>query len=762
MKKSWIIIAISLLILVGAVILSSRLTVKSNMEDMLPSDSPVLQASETFNQYFDAQEMAYIYVTFDDAMMTEDDFYEDGPRLLEAISLALEDEPYVVSTLYRIDKSAFEPFYWSFLEIEQLEKLNQALLNQDIDELSNQLEMLSDQFEDETSYEYLMNDDLTHYMMIIQPYLDNNDFEATRNDFYDGMLRVMEEVQADYQVDGIEIGLTGGAFIQDLEADAIAFNGLGSTLILTLLTILLVVILFFGQLKLPILTLYPLVLGALMASAAAYLIYGSINMFSVSFALLLLGLGIDFAVHFLTKYQALRMSDRTKEIAIKKALSSSGKSIIIGALTTAFAFFTFGFAKFKAFEQMGVISALGILILCATMLILVPSLLRIMDRLVYKKPRFELSYKWLSFMGQGAIKWSALLVVLIILLGALLFQQVKDTTINGDVSAIYPEDIPSRVNALVIEEAFDSNTNTISVYLPNEEALYEAIEILEARGDVETTRSIIEFMPEHQDEKLALVLEMAPYLGALNIDLLADQKLEAMTYSDLPEDIRHNYVGRNGVLRLDIVPSVDLYQEEACDQLIQAVYDVTGTYPVGMPIVMNEVTKLVKSDMTFISIICLVVVLCFAVIAFRSISKGIMTITPILLTIYFLLGIAPIVGIELNLFSVAALPLIIGIGIDSSIHLLHGFVEEGIERVSDVMEVTGRAITLTTITTMIGFGSLATVNHPGMTSFGLIVVLGMGLNVVFTLLMIPAGFYMLSKKKPINAVKDTGLLREKI
>ena len=68
--------------------------------------------------------------------------------------------------------------------------------------------------------------------------------------------------------------------------------------------------------KLPALAMYPLVLGAIMVAASAFVIYGSLNMFSVSFALLLLGFGIDFAVHLIARYQEERKSGLSLEQSI--------------------------------------------------------------------------------------------------------------------------------------------------------------------------------------------------------------------------------------------------------------------------------------------------------------------------------------------------------------------------------------------------------------------------------------------------------------
>jgi predicted RND superfamily exporter protein len=93
------------------------------------------------------------------------------------------------------------------------------------------------------------------------------------------------------------------------------------------------------------------------------------------------------------------------------------------------------------------------------------------------------------------------------------------------------------------------------------------------------------------------------------------------------------------------------------------------------------------------------------------------------------------------------LPLIIGIGIDSSIHLLHRLRGEKSKSVREAVTHTGKAILLTTLTTLLGFGSLAFINHPGMANLGVTVALGMTISLITTLVFIPAAYVLTMSKK---------------
>lgn len=758
MKKSIITLLISILIGGIAIYLASQLTVKSNMEDMLPADSPVVEASKDFDTYFQGQELAYILIEKGHSDISDESFHDRAKSYMDEIAESLDEAPYVLSTLYRLDFTSIQPYAWAYLDDAIYADIEAGIEQEDALMIQETIETLMADMDRQSAYEYILNDNESHYLVIIQPYTDPSEFDQTRNEFYDGITGILRDMEKDYP--DLAVGLTGGAFLQDLEADNIAFNGLGSTLIVTLICIIVIVILFFGQIKLPLLTLYPLLLGSLMAGAVAYLVFGSINMFSVSFAMLLFGLGIDFAVHFLTRYRELKSQEDDQMHVIQLAMASTGKSIIIGALTTAFAFFTFALAEFKAFEQMGIISAVGILCLCVAMLTIVPALLIVFDRKKQNHPRFQFKFNWISAWIRLNLRYKILVSVMVFLLGILLSGAVQNTRINGDISAIYPEDIPSRINALKIEEAFELNTNTVSLYVDDFDALEKATKELENRPDVDQTQSVLGYMPNNQASKLETIKKLKPYLEMMGVTDIPF-KFEEMTIEDLPLDIQKNYVGDQGKLRIDVVPSVDLYEDGVCAELVSGVIDITGKHPVGMPIIMSEVTRMVKRDMSIISLLCLAVTLVFAVGAFRKITYGLLTIVPIILSLYFTLAIGPLISIELNLFSVAAFPLIIGIGIDSAIHLLHRLADEDNLSIDKAVQATGQGILLTTLTTMIGFGSLATINHPGMKSFGLIVVLGMALNFIMVMTLIPIGYRWLSQSSLAkdDKAQDRGLVK---
>ena len=746
MKKNKIILMISMIIFLFAVFAVSQLEIESNMEDMLPNDSESLIATQAFNKYFDSSDQMMVIITADEEYLTDDPelFHETSKQFMQDFSTVLREEEYIKSVMYKIDLNEMKEFEWAFLDLSIYKDITTAIDKTDVHTIENILKEVDQSNDVADREEYIQSETEKHYMMIIKPLIDQKNFIESREEFYTGINDHIDRLINEERYKHLTVGLTGGAFIQDLESDKIAFDSLLETMIITISLILIVVIVFFGNLKLPALAMYPLLLGALLAGACAYLIYGSINMFSVSFALLLMGLGIDFAVHILARYQEEKLNGKSLDEAVMIAKKSTGSSIVIGAITTAIAFGAFSIAKFKAFEEMGIISAIGLICLCLVMLILIPVLIKLFDR-SNSKIRTRKMFVWLEQYTDLITKHGKWVVVTIIMVCIGLFTTVMDTDMETELSAIYPDNLPSLEWVETVEEAFNHNINSLSLYVDDLKLLERVVDQLEKREDIKKVDSILNYLPSDMTEKLTVIQRLDIYLKTYDMDLFSEYHLKEMTINDLPNEIQNNYLGKEGKLRLEVVPNIDIYNQEDYEKLMTGIEDIVGRQPVGIPTIMNEVTLLVKEDMIKISFICLMIVFAVAWIAFKKIRYAVLTVIPLILTLYTTLGVLPILNIQINIFSIAAFPLIIGIGIDSAIHLIHRLEDNCELALSQKVSNTGKAIMLTALTSIIGFGSLANINHPGLSNLGLTVAVGMILSIIFTLTVIPIGYTYLNK-----------------
>jgi hypothetical protein len=124
-------------------------------------------------------------------------------------------------------------------------------------------------------------------------------------------------------------------------------------------------------------------------------------------------------------------------------------------------------------------------------------------------------------------------------------------------------------------------------------------------------------------------------------------------------------------------------------------------------------------------------------IHFRRMGDTLLALIPVVLSLIWTLGLWSLFGFHMNFINIIVLPMILGIGVHAGLHLLERSREMGHRRLNLVMETTGRGLLLTALTTIVGFGSLAMAQFRGLQEIGLLVIIGVGTNLLATLI-IPA------------------------
>jgi len=183
-------------------------------------------------------------------------------------------------------------------------------------------------------------------------------------------------------------GAPGKALRADLTgAPALAVDELKSlqagsqiTSVLSTAGIFLLLMLAFRSFRHVAVLLLPLLAGMLMTLGFVELAYDGLNLVTSSFMSVLLGLGIEFGVHLMHRYGEARLGGDEVRPALEAALLSDGPAVALGAVTTATAFLTTTTTEFRAFAELGVITAVGLAITLGCTLFLFPALLPLIAR----------------------------------------------------------------------------------------------------------------------------------------------------------------------------------------------------------------------------------------------------------------------------------------------------------------------------------------------------------------------------------------------
>lgn len=214
---------------------------------------------------------------------------------------------------------------------------------------------------------YLTYADGQIYLATAQPLNSELNNEAVRR-----MQRLVEETKL--EVPGVNAGLTGESVLELAELE----QSQKDTLIASVVALIICALIFiygYHETGRPLKATACLVIGVGYTMGFTTLVVGHLNILTITFVPILIGLAIDFGVHLVTRYEEELRHGAPEEEAIKKALIFTGQGIFTGAFTTAGAFLAMGLTDFRGIQEMGIICGGGMLVCLIPMLTMLPVLL---------------------------------------------------------------------------------------------------------------------------------------------------------------------------------------------------------------------------------------------------------------------------------------------------------------------------------------------------------------------------------------------------
>lgn len=212
---------------------------------------------------------------------------------------------------------------------------------------------------------------------------------------------------------------------------------------------------------------------------------------------------------------------------------------------------------------------------------------------------------------------------------------------------------------------------------------------------------------------------------------------EPITLADVPAQLKSRFVNSDGTrFLLQIFPKKNVWekepQEEFVQQLRQVDSDVTGN-----PVIGYESIKAMKAGYIEGGVYAFFAIILVTFLSLWRVGDTILAILPLGLGVVWTAGLMWIFDLKFNLANLVAVPLIIGIGVENGIHLVHRYREEGIGGPALVAGSTGQSVALFSLTTMIGFGSLMVARYYGIFSMGLLLTIAVGSVLVASLTVLP-------------------------
>ena len=219
-----------------------------------------------------------------------------------------------------------------------------------------------------------------------------------------------------------------------------------------------------------------------------------------------------------------------------------------------------------------------------------------------------------------------------------------------------------------------------------------------------------------------------------------------ITLDDLPPALRERYVGRSGKWLLCVFAKDCLWDYGPLEHFTRQVQTVDPD-ATGKPFGTVEGLRALRSGFQWAGLYALGVIVLVLLADFRSIRHALVALAPLAMGMVLSLGVLGLCGLPLNPANMIALPLILGVGIDNGVHVLHDYLLRRREGQSTISRAIGRGVLVKALTTMIGFGTLMISNHRGLFGLGFILTLGVGCCMLTALVFLPAVLRLLGAAK---------------
>ena len=648
-------------------------------------------------------------------------------------------------------------------------------------------------------------DTSTRQLILIQPTLDFARMRPAR-EAIDRIREIGDTLAAGYS-EPVELRLTGTLAMEHEELSSVTRSAAAAG-IAALVMVVIVLLWALRSLRLLAVAVVTLLSGLVLTASFAAATVGHLNLLSVAFAVLYVGLGVDFILHLGLRLRELGRDGLPLEPALIETARGVGSSLLICAITTAVGFLAFVPTDFDGIAELGLISGGGMFISLLVSLTLLPALIRLFWRergtRVATGGPVRLKLRITLPPRATCIAAALIALVAVALLPGLEFDGNPVKLRDPDAESIRAlEDLANDSEAPLFN---------LAVVVPDAAAAAALAVRLAPLETVERVQTAASLVPADQEDKLFALEDAELALGAalarfepvgsdperirpaldeiaaalaaldapgaaaqalleavaaaqahfatldadaaaraavaLDADLQGDlveeigrlaNLLDARPFdlADLPAELRDRWINPAGEQLVEIVPSENLNDSEAAKRFVAEVRRVAPN-ATGLPVVYEEAAATVTRAFATALGYAFVAVALMLVAFMRSFRDATLVLVPILFAAVVTAAASVLFDLPLNFANIIALPLLVGVGVDSGIHMVHRMRTEPPKDGDPLHTSTSRAVLASALTTIASFGNLAFSSHLGMASMGQLLTIGMATSVAAVLGLLPA------------------------
>lgn len=623
--------------------------------------------------------------------------------------------------------------------------------------------------------------------------------------------QLMDRVQADIDAvrarwpelagsEGVEAPevVMGGRYVIALGDDALIRRDVLVNVVTSASGVLVLFLFAFRRLGLLLYAFVPLLCGLALTFGFAAGVYGKLSAATSGVAALLIGLGIDFVIVSYGRYVEERQAGQGLEAALSQMSGSSGRAVLVGAITSAATFYAFAVTDFTGLLQMGLLTGTGILFCMVAVLFLLPAMLAWSEdhhRRRERDVRLYLHGLGSAHLIRASLRHPRLVLSAGLAITLLAANCARRLEFQDSVQAMRPQGNPGVAVREEVGERFGLGFEQMMLLVRGDSmaevlavASRAAVEAdrLVSRGVLTRIDAVTSLIPplDKQHENLAWLesagqrglqmtrirqvfaaeaaaegLRSEPFEpglelleGALSRDRpLGVEDFERGSQADrlLDRYLHHDERGWQAVVYLH--PPARLWRREAPPETLALAASLGPDVELtGANVISKFLRDRVLRDAVMAAVLGLVLVAILLWLDYRRLSDTLLSLAPLVVGIIWMLGGMVAVGESMNFMNIFVTTMIIGIGVDYGIHMLHRYREEissATDELSAGLVETGKAIVLAALSTTVGFGSLSLSHYPGLQSMGKVAVLGALSTALVAITVLPAYLSFLARRR---------------
>jgi hypothetical protein len=205
---------------------------------------------------------------------------------------------------------------------------------------------------------------------------------------------------------------------------------------------------------------------------------------------------------------------------------------------------------------------------------------------------------------------------------------------------------------------------------------------------------------------------------------------------DLPVELSGQMVAADGRARIEVYPRSDLSDSVALEQFVDTVRQIAPGAS-GGAVWMVEWGRVTWHAMALALSIGMVCMIAFLILLWRNVWDTVLAFVPLALAVLVTGAAMALLGAPFNFANVIVLPMLVGMGVDNGVHLVHRHRTRP-DEIEVLASSTARAVVVSAVTTIMTFGSMAFASHRGIAAIGQLLTLGVFLTLVSYVVVLPA------------------------